>query len=90
MAKYKIKNANILHDGKVKSIGEVIELDETQAKNWHIFQFQLKSLLIKTKPLQQKLKLKPKQKLKKMKQKKMNQQMEVMNNGSKTIQTPIN
>ena len=32
MAKYKIKNANILHDGKVKSIGEVIELDETQAK----------------------------------------------------------
>ena len=32
MAKYKIKNANILHDGKVQSIGEVIELDETQAK----------------------------------------------------------
>ena len=32
MAKYKIKNANILHDGKVKSIGEVIELDDVQAK----------------------------------------------------------
>ena len=32
MAKYKIKNANILHDGKVKSIGEFIELDETQEK----------------------------------------------------------
>ena len=32
MAKYKIKNANILHDGKVKSLGEVIELDDVQAK----------------------------------------------------------
>ena len=32
MAKYKIKNANIRHDGKVKSIGEVIELDDIQAK----------------------------------------------------------
>ena len=32
MAKYKIKNANILHDGKIKAIGEIIELDDVQAK----------------------------------------------------------
>jgi hypothetical protein len=29
--KYKIKNTNILHDGKLRHIGEVIELDDDQA-----------------------------------------------------------
>lgn len=30
--KYKIKNTNLLHDGTVYKIGDVIELDEKQAK----------------------------------------------------------
>ena len=29
---YYSKNANILHDGKIKAIGEIIELDDVQAK----------------------------------------------------------
>lgn len=29
--KYKVKNTNLLHDGKVYKIGTVLELDETQA-----------------------------------------------------------
>ena len=28
LKKYKIKNTNILHDGVVRHIGEIIELDE--------------------------------------------------------------
>ena len=90
MAKYKLKNTNILHNGDLVKIGSVIELTDKEAKNQQIYLSQLKNLPIKTKPLQQKQKLKPKQKQKKMKQKKKNQKMEVMNNGSKTIQTPIN
>jgi len=31
LKKYKIKNTNILHDGKLRHIGEVIELDNDQA-----------------------------------------------------------
>lgn len=30
--KYKLKNTNLLHDGIVYKIGDVIELDEKQAK----------------------------------------------------------
>ena len=30
--KYRIKNTNILHDGKLRYIGEIIELDDEQAK----------------------------------------------------------
>ncbi len=32
MAKYKVKNTNILHDGKVRKEGAVIELNDIQAK----------------------------------------------------------
>ena len=32
LKKYKIKNTNILHDGDLYKIGDVIELDDTQAK----------------------------------------------------------
>lgn len=31
LKKYKIKNTNILHDGVVRYIGEIIELDEKAA-----------------------------------------------------------
>jgi hypothetical protein len=31
LKKYKIKNTNILHDGVVRHIGEIIELDEKAA-----------------------------------------------------------
>ena len=31
LKKYKIKNTNILHDGVVRHIGEIIELDEKVA-----------------------------------------------------------
>ena len=30
--KYKVKNTNLLHDGSIYKIGDVIELDEKQAK----------------------------------------------------------
>jgi hypothetical protein len=30
--KYKVKNTNILHNGDLYKIGDVIELDDTQAK----------------------------------------------------------
>lgn len=30
--KYKIKNTNILHDGSLRYIGEIIELEDKQAK----------------------------------------------------------
>ncbi|MBO6087838.1 hypothetical protein IKQ21_06135 [bacterium] len=32
MAKYKIKNTNILHDGKIRKEGSVVELTDEQAK----------------------------------------------------------
>ena len=32
MAKYKIKNTNILHDGKIRKEGSVVELTDDQAK----------------------------------------------------------
>jgi len=32
MAKYKVKNTNILHNGKFVSIGSIIELTEDEAK----------------------------------------------------------
>ena len=32
LKKYKIKNTNILHNGDLYKIGDVIELDENQAK----------------------------------------------------------
>ena len=32
MAKYKIKNTNILHDGKIRKEGSVVELTYEQAK----------------------------------------------------------
>ena len=32
LKKYKIKNANILHNGDLYKIGDVIELDDNQAK----------------------------------------------------------
>lgn len=32
MAKYKIKNTNILHDGKIRKEGSVVELSDEQAK----------------------------------------------------------
>ena len=32
MAKYKVKNTNILHDGKVRKEGAIIELTDLQAK----------------------------------------------------------
>ena len=32
MAKYKVKNTNILHDGKTRGEGEIIELTDLQAK----------------------------------------------------------
>jgi len=31
LKKYKIKNTNILHDGTLRKIGEIIELDEKTA-----------------------------------------------------------
>ena len=32
MAKYKIKNTNILHDGKIRKAGSAVELTDEQAK----------------------------------------------------------
>ncbi|MBR6126273.1 hypothetical protein IKQ21_01165 [bacterium] len=32
MAKYKVKNTNILHDGKTRGEGSIIELTDLQAK----------------------------------------------------------
>lgn len=32
MPKYKVKNTNLLHNGDLKKIGDVIELTEAQAK----------------------------------------------------------
>ena len=32
MPKYKVKNTNLLHNGELKKIGDVIELTEKQAK----------------------------------------------------------
>ena len=32
MSKYKVKNTNILHDGKIRKEGSVVELTDEQAK----------------------------------------------------------
>ena len=37
MAKYKIKNTNILHDGKIRKEGSVVELTDEQAKKLESF-----------------------------------------------------
>lgn len=48
MPKYKVKNTNLLHNGELKKIGDVIELTEKQAKKLGNVVVEVKETIPKT------------------------------------------